>query len=190
MHVTIRFMLIKNCKTDAIRHANQALLRQIEDMGKQRVRMLGELIDRSKSSVSRLWRAQVQRMEELLPAFQQQCEVLAPPGTRKAVFVAAFFSLLPNLGHKTIIVADFLDFAVLRQHKQTFAVGVAAYAIGQHHRGYSTQQFAGGIFWAVGLEFRHAFGDSWEPCPGMVGECRCLLITLRKPLSDSCLSPT
>ena len=139
MHVTIRFMLIKNCKTDAIRHANQALLRQIEDMGKQRVRMLGELIDRSKSSVSRLWRAQVQRMEELLPAFQQQCEVLAPPGTRKAVFVAAFFSLLPNLGHKTIIVADFHDFAVLRQHKQTFAAGVAAYAIGQHHRGYSTQ---------------------------------------------------
>ncbi len=116
--------------------------------------MLGNLIHRSKSSVSRLWRAQVRRnlhpesalwetepgaawlrhltfavlykfgiqhhvgadalsdffkmilinthvgvspgamlsqlnrMEELLPSFQQQCEGSAPPGTRKAVVAA------------------------------------------------------------------------------------------------------
>lgn len=51
----------KNSKTEAIRHASHALLRQIEDKGKQSVRALGNLIHRSKSSVSRLWRAQVRR---------------------------------------------------------------------------------------------------------------------------------
>ena len=158
--VTIRFMLINNCKTDAIRHASRALFQQIVYKGKQSVRMLGKLIDRSKSSVFRLLRVQtrrnlhpesalweteqgaawlrlltfavlykfgiqhhvgadalsdffkmirinthvgvspgamlnqLKRMEELLPTFQQQCEALAPSGTRKAVLAAdeTFFS--------------------------------------------------------------------------------------------------
>jgi hypothetical protein len=51
----------KNSKTEAIRYASHALLRQIEAKGKQSVRALGTLIYRSKSSVSRLWRAKVRR---------------------------------------------------------------------------------------------------------------------------------
>ena len=51
----------KNSKTEAVRHASHALLRQIEAKGKQSVRALGNLIHRSKSSVSRLWRAKVRR---------------------------------------------------------------------------------------------------------------------------------
>jgi len=51
----------KNSKTEAIRHASHALLRQIDGKGKQSLRALGNLIHRSKSSVSRLWRAQVRR---------------------------------------------------------------------------------------------------------------------------------
>ena len=150
----------KNCKTESIRLAGRALFQQIEAKRKQSVRALGNLIHRSKSSVSRLWRAQVRRnlhpesafwetqagaawlrlmnlavlykfgmqhhvgadalsdffkmirinthvgvspgavlnqlkqMEELLPAFQQQCEACAPSGTRKAVLAAdeTFFS--------------------------------------------------------------------------------------------------
>ena len=153
-------MLKINNTTEAIRNASHALLRQIESKTKQSVRALGKLIGRSKSSVSRLWRAQVrrnlhpesalweteqgaawlrllsvavlykfgiqhhvgadalsdffkmirinthvgvsagavlsqlQRMEEVLPTFQQQCEASAPLGTRKAVLAAdeTFFS--------------------------------------------------------------------------------------------------
>ena len=58
--VTILFMK-KNSTTQAIRLASHALSRQIEGIGKQSVRAMGNLIHRSKSSVSRLWRAQERR---------------------------------------------------------------------------------------------------------------------------------
>ena len=59
--VTILFMQKKNSTTEAIRLASHALRRQIESIGKQSVRAMGNLIHRSKSSISRLWRAQERR---------------------------------------------------------------------------------------------------------------------------------
>lgn len=54
-------MVTTNYTTEAIRQASLALFQQIEAKRKLSLRAMGRLINRSKSSVSRLWRAQVRR---------------------------------------------------------------------------------------------------------------------------------